>query len=113
MESIVTSLKKRQRQIIDAFVFGFNSQPERLFELEFLESDMKDEIKLGFCDKAKNRFYDFINVNLRAYQLNDVRPEANTGYLRNLIYQAYDDTMKKYEEMVQKDKELQLNNKKG
>lgn len=97
MESIVTSFKKRQRQIIDAFIFGFNSQPLGQFHLEIEDSEFKGDIRIGFFDKVSRTFYHTFNLNLKAYQLNDVRPEANTDHLRFVIYKEYEKCREHYE----------------
>lgn len=90
MESIITSFKKRQRQIIDTFVFGFNTNQTDPSYLEVVESETKDELKLMFYqnEDGRNVLKKVVKLNLLDYQLNDWRVGAVVERLRRLIWSA-------------------------
>lgn len=87
MESIITSFKKRQRQIIDTFVAGYNSFPGHFVAINVIDSEVKDEIKFLFQDVTGVAIH-VEKINLNEYRLNDIRHSAITERLRQIVFHA-------------------------
>lgn len=87
MESIITSFKKRQRQIIESFVHGYNSFPTHWVTIDIVESEVKDEIKFVFQDVSGVRQH-VEKINLMEYRLNDYRSQVINERLRQIVYNA-------------------------
>lgn len=104
MESIITSFKKRQRQIIDNFVAGYNcafdSPNELRLRIVVQDSEVQNEIKLVFHQRDYHSSDEnwavnhVIRVNLLDYRLNDWRPEAVVIRLKQLIWEGHNGDIK-------------------
>lgn len=101
MESIITSFKKRQRQIIESFIEGVNAGQNPDFIVSILESEVKDEIKLIFMEVLNdNRLSHTMRVNLLEYRLNDVRPEAINERLKQIVIEGFKAARKEQDEYI-------------
>lgn len=107
MESIITSFKKRQRQIIDTFVAGYNSSPSHLVVINVIDSEVKDEIKFLFQDVTGVAIH-VEKINLNEYRLNDIRQSAITERLRQIVFHAEENFKHKMADKVLEPKDEQI-----
>lgn len=107
MESIITSFKKRQRQIIDTFVAGYSSFPGHLVVINVIDSEVKDEIKFLFQDVTGVAIH-VEKINLNEYRLNDIRQSAITERLRQIVFHAEENFKHKMADKVLEPKDEQV-----